>query len=165
MELPKLEGLDKGDLKNEAVLVRWAKFFTARTDEELAEAAREDEMVGTAKDILEHLSADPKVQQMVRMREEGEFLYRVDLAEAEARGKAEGEARGEAKGKAEGEVRGEARGKRDVLLMLLDRSGVSLTAEQRRQIESCDDISRLDEWIGLALSGEAGNIFNSDGDQ
>ena len=79
-------------------------------------------MIEQARDILELLSADPKVRQMARIREEGEFLSRVELTEARKEGKAEGEAIGEAKGR------------RDVLFRLLGRAGISLAPEQRKQI-------------------------------
>lgn len=103
-------------------------------------------MIETAKGILEHLSADPKIRQMVRMREEGEFLYRVDMTEARKEGRAEGK----------------AEGKRDVLFLLLDRAEISLTPDQRQEIDSCDDISRLDDWIQSALAGQGDDFFTQE---
>jgi predicted transposase/invertase (TIGR01784 family) len=158
VELPNLVKAAEAELKAEASLARWSKFLSAKTDDDLAEAAKEDEMIEEAKEILEHMSADPRVQQMVRMREEGEFLYRVDLTEArkqgEAKGEAKGMAKGEAKGMAKGKAEGKAEGKREMILMLLDRAGVELTPEQRQEIEACDDIARLDQWIERALGGD-----------
>jgi len=109
--------------------------------------AKEDRMTEQAKQVLDNLSADPKVQQMIRMREEGELLYRVDLTEARKEGEATGEARGEA--------RGEAKGKRSVLFRLLERAGSALSPEQRQRIETCDDLSRLDTWIERLFAGDA----------
>ena len=87
--------LSPSELQGEADLTRWARFLAARTNEDLAEAAKEDTMIEQARETLERLSADPKVQQMVRRREEGEFLYRVDLTEArkEAEARGQGSAR------------------------------------------------------------------------
>jgi len=143
VELPKLGKLSEADLRGEADLARWARFLAARTDEELVEASKEDQMIGAAKNILEHLSADPKVRQMIRMREEGEFLYRVDLTEERKAGRAEGE----------------AEGKREVLLLLLDRAEISLTPEQREAVGSCNDVSRLNRWIELALADNFEDLF------
>jgi hypothetical protein len=63
-----------------------------------------------------------------------------------------------AKGKAEGE----AKGKRGVLFMLLDRAGFTLTSGQRQEIDSCDDLARLDRWIESALSGDPRDLFASE---
>jgi hypothetical protein len=42
-----------------------------------------------------------------------------------------------------------------VLFRLLDRAGSSLSPEQRQRIETCDDLSRLDEWIERLFAGDA----------
>jgi hypothetical protein len=50
--------------------------------------------------------------------------------------------------KAEGRAEGEAM----ALLKILARRGVTLTADQRRQVLECTDVGRLEQWIDRALS-------------
>ena len=185
VELPKLAVLDSTSLKKEGALGRWARFLSVKSDQELANVAGEDEMVDEAKGLLQELSADPKMQQLARMRREGEFLHRMELTEArkegeaigEKRGKREGEAVGEERGKREGEAVGEERGKREgkaegkregkaegkreMLFILLDRAERDLTAEQQAQLEACHDLATLDQWIEWALAGDFDMIFNT----
>lgn len=116
------------------------------------EDVKEDTMIEQAKGVLERLSEDPKVRDMVRWRESqiafDRWQRRLEREEAQAEGWAEGRAEGEA----EGEARGEARGKRDALLRLLNRRGIEVTEVQLTQIQSCTELSLLDQWFDQALT-------------
>ncbi len=65
VELPKLDDVqDEG----EPALRAWARFFTATTDEDVADAASRDPGIRKAQAILERLSADPCTQHLARQR-------------------------------------------------------------------------------------------------
>jgi predicted transposase/invertase (TIGR01784 family) len=149
IELPELRRMSEEEQKAEATLVRWARFLAARTDEELAAVAKEDEMIGEAKEVLEHLSEDPHVRDLASWREAQHALYRMEMAEARKKA----EAKGLRKGKRQGLSQGEAKGKRDVLLMLLDQLDITLTEEQRGLIRSCENTELLDVWLRRAFAG------------
>ena len=68
--------------------------------------------------------------------------------------------RQKARSEARGEARGEAHGKAQVLLRLLDRSGVELSQEQRSAIEGCEDAAQVDAWIDRAFDAKsAADVF------
>lgn len=46
-----------------------------------------------------------------------------------------------------GRAEGEAKGKAEVLLAILTKRGLALTATQRKQILNCQDCAQLDEWV------------------
>lgn len=54
-----------------------------------------------------------------------------------------------------GEVQGEARGKREALLRLLSRMGISITPEERARIDECTDLPTLDRWFDNAIGARA----------
>ena len=56
--------------------------------------------------------------------------------------------------KQEGLDEGEAKGKRDVLFMLLESRGETLTEGQRMQLDSCSDSGLLSEWIRRIVAGD-----------
>ncbi len=60
--------------------------------------------------------------------------------------------RGRAEGHDEGKVEGKAEGKAEVLLRILRRRDLAITAEQLQQILACTDIARLEHWLARALS-------------
>ncbi|HEV8246974.1 MAG TPA: hypothetical protein VGP93_14450 [Polyangiaceae bacterium] len=69
-------------------------------------------------------------------------------------------AEGEAKGLAEGEAKGEAK----AVIAVLEARGLSLTDEERAQIQGCTDLGRLDSWVRRAVHVErAGELFERDG--
>jgi predicted transposase/invertase (TIGR01784 family) len=92
LELPKLEN-SPTDADDEAVL-NWGRFFAAESDEELEQLAMNDPNIARAKEGLDTLSQDPAARELARQRRLAEFDYQSGLSEAEARGKAEGEAKG-----------------------------------------------------------------------
>lgn len=65
-----------------------------------------------------------------------------------------------AEGKAEGEVQGEVIGERHTIRMVLKARGLTLTEEQSRHIDACDDLATLKEWSEAALTAKGtGDIF------
>jgi hypothetical protein len=50
IELPKLESMSDDERAKEGALIKWASFFTARTDEALAAACQGDNTMEKAKD-------------------------------------------------------------------------------------------------------------------
>ncbi len=155
IELPKLSGMSDDERDDEQALVRWATFLAAETDTEVESAAKEDTMIEKAKDILEFLSREPDARELARLRQEAQVWYRMDLEEERKLGREEGIKEGIIEGEARGETKGKIAAKREMLLMLLDRQGIALDEEQRRQIDSCDDAARLDEWIRAALTAQS----------
>lgn len=68
--------------------------------------------------------------------------------------------RQKARSEARGEARGEVHGKAQVLLRLLDRSGVELSQEQRTKIEGCTDKAQMDAWIDRSFDAKsAADLF------
>ena len=142
VELPELKKMTKAAKQIDPLLASWAKFLAAKTDTEVEEAAMEDAMINQAKDVLERLSADPKVREMASWRESqlafDHWQRQQEREEAQAEGRAEGR----------------AQEKRDLLCLLLERNSGPLTAEQRRRLAGCDDLSCLDQWVRRAIEGE-----------
>jgi predicted transposase YdaD len=71
------------------------------------------------------------------------------------RGRAEGEAQGKAEGEAKGKAEGEAKGKADAVLKILMRRGLTPSADQRRRIVACTDLSTLERWLERSLSASS----------
>ena len=95
-------------------------------------------MMEKAMDYLEKLSAKADVRLLAERREMAHLMYQMELNLA----------------REEGEAKGIVQGKRDVLLMLLEKNGSTLTDEHRRVAASCDDLTRLDQWLRRAIAGE-----------
>jgi hypothetical protein len=68
----------------------------------------------------------------------------------------QGLAEGEAKGLAEGEAKGEAKGLAEALLGVLHARGITITHEERRAIEGCQDPARLRRWVERAVTAQSG---------
>ncbi|WP_211365344.1 hypothetical protein [Polyangium fumosum] len=58
------------------------------------------------------------------------------------------------RGMLEGELRGMLAGKRDALLRLLARAGLSLAEDDRARIEACMDTETLDRWVENVLGAK-----------
>jgi hypothetical protein len=54
----------------------------------------------------------------------------------------------------EGELKGELKGKRDTLLRLLARAGISLSDDDRTRIQACTDAATLDRWVDNVLGAK-----------
>ena len=64
-------------------------------------------------------------------------------------------------GKIEGFREGELRGRRDVLLRLMTRAGVTITEGDRLRIQACKHPAILDQWIDSVLeTGTASGVLS-----
>jgi hypothetical protein len=61
---------------------------------------------------------------------------------------------GELKGRLEGELKGELKGKRDTLLRLLARAGITLTEDESARVKACEDPALLDRWVDNVLGAK-----------
>lgn len=138
LELPKIPRELLAARGLEPVL-RWAAFFSARTDEELHAYAMEDPILSQAEAALQRLSQDPIARELAYRRE-------IELGDYNARLE-QREAKGEARGRAEGEVA--------ALLASIERfcaaSGIELSAERVTWLRSKDTVELLDISTHLAL--------------
>jgi hypothetical protein len=67
---------------------------------------------------------------------------------------------GEMKGRLEGELEGELKGRRDTLLRLLARVGITLTEDEIARVRACDDPALLDRWVDNVLGAKtASDVF------
>jgi hypothetical protein len=57
-------------------------------------------------------------------------------------------------GELKGRLEGELKGKRDTLLRLLARSGITLTEDQAARVRACDDPALLDRWVDNVLGAK-----------
>ncbi len=145
VELPALRSLTAEELKRNKQLWRWARFFAARTDEELYAVAEEDEMIDQAKRALEQLSEDPHAQELARMREEGRFFRQMELNDARKEGREEGEA---------------SRLAKSIIKVLRTRSLVVDESVEARVV-GCSVLETLDEWLTRAVTvDDAKDIFS-----
>jgi predicted transposase/invertase (TIGR01784 family) len=93
------------------------------------------------------LDAYQKVMDEIEQaREYGEVKWAEGLAEGHKSGLAEGHKSGLAEGL--------ATGKRDALLRLLARRGLTPTEEERGRISACTEVATLDRWFDDALVAE-----------
>ena len=129
IELPKLKSRKaiRGVRKD---LLRWSRFFAAKTAKELEKAVKGDEVMEKAKSYLEMLSQDPSAQEIARLREMGRVSYILDINAAKAEGFNEG--------LAEGETKGEAKGQNEMLIRVVTRKFGELTEEQQKMLEVLD---------------------------
>jgi predicted transposase YdaD len=78
--------------------------------------------------------------------------FAQDLIERGKReGIREGAREGRLAGKLEGFREGKLHGKREVLLRLVARAGLTLTEADRARVQTCTDAATLDRWIDSAL--------------
>jgi len=132
VELLKLRRACPGEWTDDSKLVDWARFFRPSDEHEREELAMKDPTFAKAKEVLETLSDDPEVQYWARVREEGEVLYRHELAETRKAGQAEGREEGKAEGRAA-----------LLLELLTDRFGqVAVGFQARIAAATADDLRR-----------------------
>jgi hypothetical protein len=55
----------------------------------------------------------------------------------------------------EGEKKGKAEGEAQALLRVLDRRGLSISAEQRERVLACADLATLEAWLDRAVTAES----------
>jgi len=113
----------------DAIVGRWARFLTARSEAQFSQLASEDPIMATAKEILDQLSEDPVTRRLARERSDAIKLYEIDLAASKTEGKAE------------------------VLLKLLTLRFGGLSDATRAQVEAAS-AEQLDSWIERVLTAE-----------
>jgi predicted transposase/invertase (TIGR01784 family) len=122
IELPKLaHALLAADRGADHALLRWSKFFNAKTTDEANDPAMSDPAIQKAQSILERLSADPATQEIARQRQKALQTYRIELSAAVD----------------EGVQRGQA-GLRAAIVDLCEAYGIVLSAEQQAALERLD---------------------------
>ena len=128
------------------------------SDDERAEVAKEDPMIGVAMDALKTMSANPEARRAVITREEALMLYRMEINVANE----EGIATGKREGREEGIEEGVKKGVANSVLSVLAFKGVDVTQQVRDAIEGCNDAGLLQRWLMRALSMQAGDAFLAD---
>jgi predicted transposase/invertase (TIGR01784 family) len=131
LELPKYAA----GAEPQTMVDKWAYFFREAKNLNVIPPALAEGPFREALDVARTSSFSP---------EEWEAYERAKMAEQDARG-ALAVARDE--GHKTGLVEGKLEGKRDTLLRLLSRAGITLTDADRARILSCSDPSTLDRWV------------------
>ena len=143
IELPKLALATSEEQRDEAKMLAWAKFFAAKSDEEMTEAAMSDSAVEKAHKVLQRVSSDPAARRLAEQRALALVTLKIDFDEIKREGEAIGRAEGEALGIAKGEALGIAKGEaiahataRAAVLDLCEVLGIELTNEQRERLDA-----------------------------
>jgi predicted transposase/invertase (TIGR01784 family) len=132
IELPKLPAVAPDP--ESAEVLKWAKFFAAKTDEELDELAMNDPELKEANEALGRLSADPASRRLARERELALWNYERTLRlEREA---------------------GEATGEANVLLRLITRKFGPVSAPVRQRVLSASR-AELERWTDQILTAKS----------
>ena len=71
-------------------MLAWAQFLGANNDQEAREATMKHWAIAKANESLEHISADPEVQEMARQRQLALDTYRIEMTAARREGLEEG---------------------------------------------------------------------------
>ena len=69
----------------------------------------------------------------------------------------EGLEKGFEKGRAKGLAEGRAEGRRDAIRTVLEARGIHLSATQLRQLDRCEDLAVLDDWVQRAARAKTAN--------
>jgi hypothetical protein len=125
IELPKLALATSEEQRDEAKMLAWAKFFAAKSDEEMTEAAMSDSAVEKAHKVLQRVSSDPAARRLAEQRALALVTLKIDFDEI----KREGEAIGIAKGEAIAHETARA-----AVIDLCDVLGIELNDAQRLQL-------------------------------
>jgi predicted transposase/invertase (TIGR01784 family) len=80
IELPKIPQATAQEHRDEADLIRWSRFFAAKTDEELQEVAMGDPVIEKARQVLQIVSDDPMAREVARLRYTAEVTRRIEEA-------------------------------------------------------------------------------------
>lgn len=90
LELKKLPS----EVKNREAIMKWMKFFSGKTREELSDMAKEDKYIGEAYDTLLKLSADEQKRLIYEAREKALKDFNTQMQSAQERGERMGEEKG-----------------------------------------------------------------------
>jgi hypothetical protein len=109
-------------------LLRWGRFFAARTTEELDQATMTDSALLEARDVLLRLSADPEVRRLAEIRELAQTTRRIEDAGLLEQGRREGreQARNE----------GRLQELREAVVDLCELVGIAVDAERLARLET-----------------------------
>ena len=130
----------------ETLIDRWAYFFREAKNLEVIPPVLSE---APFKDALE------VARTATFSAEEWEAYERAKMAEQDARGALTvARQEGHKSGLAEGRKSGVVAGKRDALLRLLGRRGLTLSEDERTRVLGCDDVATLDRWFDAALTAE-----------
>ena len=163
LELPKYAG---GDAP-ETLVDKWAYFFRETKNLDVVPAALSEGPFREALEVARRATfsaAEWEAYDRAKMAEQdarGALTLALKegmakgLAEGRVEGRAEGVAKGLAEGVAKGHAEGVAEGKRDALLRLLSRRGLSLGDDERVRVQTCVHVALLDRWFDNALAAEA----------
>lgn len=80
IELPKIPQATERERREEADLIRWSRFFAAKSDEELKEIAMGDPVIEKARQVLQVVSDDPMAREIARLRHNAEVTRRMEDA-------------------------------------------------------------------------------------
>ena len=142
LELPKYRaGKDP-----ETLIDKWAYFFREAKNFEVIPPALSEGPFREALEIARRASFT---------NAEWEEYERSKMAEQDERGAIslahrEGKEEGRKSGLAEGEIKG----KRDALLRLLVRAGITLTEDDHTRVQACMDTVTLDQWVDNVLGAK-----------
>ena len=116
-------------------MLKWAKFFAAKTDEEREQVAMTDPAIRQAKEALDELSADPEARALAFERERAAWNRELTRRLERDAGREEGE-----------------RGLRNAIVDLCAAFGIQLSEEQQTQLSNArlDDLQRLHHAIAVS---------------
>ncbi|EYF05383.1 Rpn family recombination-promoting nuclease/putative transposase [Chondromyces apiculatus] len=167
LELPKYEA----GAEPQTLVEKWAYFFREakylnavppalaegpfREALEVARRATFEPAAWEAYERAKMAEQDARGALVLARREGVELGHRAGHAEGKREGMLEGKREGMLEGKREGMLEGKLEGeragridaKRETLLRLLGRAGLSLTEEERARVQGCSDPAILDRWL------------------
>jgi predicted transposase/invertase (TIGR01784 family) len=148
LELPKYNA---GDTPK-TLVEKWAYFFREAKNLDVIPPALAEKPFQDAFEVARRATFTPQ---------EWDLYDRMKVAEQDARGALTVARReGVEAGIELGELKGEIKGKRDSLLRLLARAGITLSDAQRTIIETCTDPKKLDQWFDRAIGAKtADDVF------
>ena len=149
LELPKY---DAGKTP-ETLIDKWAYFFREAKNLTVVPPALSEGPFREALEVARTATFSP---------DEWEAYERSKMAEQDALGALSlAHKSGLAEGHKSGLAEGENKGRRESLLRLLARSGITLTEQDRARIDACNDFATLDRWFDNAVGAkEAAEVFS-----
>ncbi len=124
----------------------WMELIADSLDGEVDEEAYPDPMMQRA--LRSSVLARVSPEELAHIKDEAAW------EDTKTGAREEGRKSGIEEGRKFGIEEGELKGRRDVLLRLLARAGLSLTDEERAHVEACQDLATLDRWLENALGAK-----------
>lgn len=148
VELPRALRVDEPANQDATELLAWCRFFAAfaaTTDEEVEELIMSHPDIASAQQKLEALSADPRAQELARLRHVARAFEQIEaaavqeeLAEARVKARAEGLAEGREEGREAGREDGRMLELRATILAIAHAFGLAVSPAQREDLERLD---------------------------